>query len=720
MTSSRPSPWPIRLIAMACLLLLGAMPAAPPEDAGHVAFVRQAVPKLLGRKPKGAEEIKVLADLAALVGREALVRALMEEPEFIDHWTNILADDLRVQRDASAVTVPLSQCFGDPMRGTLDPALATHVKREPLTAAAPGGAFNMVDLIRSALVLDDLSPVYRAYPTPMITQVNRFAFTTEQMLVAAIGSRFSQTALNRSPECFTCHNTRFSTTGITGQTGPNKWPRTHPIRYDLEAAVYGSSFFVTGSVDGDAYPIFRYDQFEGNSGPPLVAPWGLTGCGEVRASLAGLPPRQAAMAGLSGTQIGIADLAQAFKDGVDSLAATGPTLTPPPPLKIPPRQALAYLTAIAVAENVWREATGERLTIAHTYPRNIEQRDALIELGERTFLASGWSLKTLLVRIMTSDFFNRRSPDLGGGSTAYQLPMIFDPWVADDPRRAPPPPPLDPKELANGQGDLVHRATPASLLYSVSSTLGWPHVQRFPVGSGFASTSLVQASGQYISESDQGRRGIDFQGLLVWENALALCAKPEDVRIDWIDRLMAEIPSFDAANPARPATVADVVSTTKDWLIGDARIGTAQPAPAPGSTQPLPSERELLAGLIGAPLDTAAASVAGLAGKLRAYCGVLLKSPQFMLAGIDAAGGQIELPRLRACNGAPCSYAEMCASYATTLARAGRAVDCGGATPMSAVRQPMSRASICVGLAATASSSMAPASTSAWPTRDCA
>src|SRR5262249_54027693 len=116
MIRSRSFAWSAICVALASLLLAGAMPPGPP-DAGDVAFVRQAVPKLLGRKPRGAEEMKVLADLAETAGREAVLRALMEEPEFVEHWTGVILDDLRVQRlEVANVTSALTGCFRTPMR----------------------------------------------------------------------------------------------------------------------------------------------------------------------------------------------------------------------------------------------------------------------------------------------------------------------------------------------------------------------------------------------------------------------------------------------------------------------------------------------------------------------------------------------------------------------------------------------------------------------------
>jgi hypothetical protein len=627
----------------------------------------------------------------------------MEEREFIEHWTNVIIDDLRVQREsADNVADAIPECFGQPLRaGPPAAALALHVRKEPLSTPDPGGAFNMIDLIRSALVLDDLSPVFRAYPVALRWQLPADLGETTAEKEAPVGHRFSQNLLNRSPACQACHSSRFSISGIG-----SGWNRTHPIPYDLEVAIYGTVYASAQAVVEQAYPIFRDDQFVRDP-PPSAGPWGLTGCGGVLSSLAALPPRQVSIAGVSGTRVGIADLAQAFKEGMESLAATGPVLTPQPnnPPSIPPKQALAYMTAMTATENVWKEVMGERLTIANYFPRNVEQRDALWELGEQTFLRTGWSLKTLLVRIMTSDYFNRRSPDVGSGTTPYRQPMIFDPWVADDPRS--PPPPVDAKELNNGQGDLVHRLTPAGLLYSIAAAFDWPSPPRFLDGSGFASTQLVKASGQYINENEQGRKGADFQGLLVWESELGLCQKPASVRMDWIDRVVAAIPAFDVGNPTMPATVADVVSTVKDWILVDGKIRTTAPLPPPGSPA-LATEWDTVARLFGVGLNTPASTAPNLKTNLRAYCGVLLKSPQFMLTGIDAAGDELTFPRLRVCNSGACSYGDLCSGYSRTLAGAGRSVECDGAS--RTVRQ--------LKITALKTGEPVPGAKSAWPAFD--
>jgi hypothetical protein len=113
----------------------------------------------------------------------------------------------------------------------------------------------------------------------------------------------------------------------------------------------------------------------------------------------------------------------------------------------------------------------------------------------------------------------------------------------------------------------------------------------------------------------------------------------------------------------------------KDWLTGEANIsGTAPISPDPMT--PIPSEQTALSNLFGVTLNSTAAGVPNLGQKARRLCGILLQSPRFMLSGIEPSTGLIA-PRLRVCNGAPCTYAEMCASYRSTLASFGKYIQCG-------------------------------------------
>ena len=663
--------------ASVCFSLEGCMPSPPADDNGDVSFVRQAVPLLLGRKPKGAEEVALLVDIAQLEGREAVVRMLMEQPEFVSHWTDVLVDDLALQREGFRVQSP--DCFGDPKRAATSPDLANFISANAPSATAPGGAFNMTDVIRSAIVADDLSAVYRGYAFPLASQRG---LQSDFLRPGNVGDAFNHIYLNHQLACFACHNSEFSTTNGLG------WDRTFAVPIQLENAVYGANFTDPAGTQDSTYGIFRGDQFSGGT-----QPWGIAAsCGMINLDFSQGSSVPTTFAGASGDHIGLVDLAAQFKSGYQALKTTGlqRTSVPGDNPTVPGDQGYAYMTGLTVAENVWDELMGSKLTIANYYPRNPDQRNTLWNITEFTFTQSGWSLKDLIARIMTTQYFNRRAPDTGGGTTAFRLQMIFDPWVAHDPRVPDPMP--DPKEHNNGQGELIHRYAPSSLFHSVAVALGWPEPQRFPDPVAYPNMALEKAIGQYISESQQGTQGVDFQGLLTWESQLGTCQKPAGVGTDWVDQMIAAMPGFDAANPGFPLTLADITSTTKDWLIGDGSIAAVAPM-APDPAHPIDSEQLALFNLYGASLNTTASTVPNLAQKVRRLCGVLLESPRFMLGGIEPSTGLVT-PRLRVCTGAPCTYAEMCQAYRATLSNMGHYIDCGnhvvqpGSPPLQIVGYP--------------------------------
>jgi hypothetical protein len=129
---------------------------------------------------------------------------------------------------------------------------------------------------------------------------------------------------------------------------------------------------------------------------------------------------------------------------------------------------------------------------------------------------------------------------------------------------------------------------------------------------------------------------------------------------DWIDRLIAAVPAYDAAHPGQPASLEDLIRTMKSWLLGSAAI--QNPAPR--------GEAATLRNYFGVSLGTPAASIhtSELQSKLRGLCGVFVRSPQFLLAGIaDTDLGP--RPRLRVCNGGPCTYQELCEAYRSAIER---------------------------------------------------
>jgi hypothetical protein len=369
----------------------------------------------------------------------------------------------------------------------------------------------------------------------------------------------------------------------------------------------------------------------------------------------------------------------------DACTATASEVDGPP--------ALAFLVAMSVTDKVWAETMGAPLTIANYFPRSQAQSNALWYLSEYTLVSSDWSLRALLRRMLLSDYFNRKSPQSTTAASPYDEPLVLDPWTETDPRfppiaqpgwtatsmAAPAPDPTynassQPANHKNSMAEGIHRYSARSLTYSMHAALGWPAPKRF-ADTSYPNADLTKAVGQFVRDAEPGFRDTDFQGLLTWEAQHKTCTK-QSAGPDWINRLLDAVVAFNTANPGAPIRMRDAVLTMKDWFINDPQIRVDALAQDGGAL-----EKGLLNTFFGVPdLDTALANVADptaravLEGQLREYCGVLVQSPQFWLAGIAPAGSLGPAPRLRVCNGAPCTYLEMCQQLAGGMTSAGSAL----------------------------------------------
>ena len=356
---------------------------------------------------------------------------------------------------------------------------------------------------------------------------------------------------------------------------------------------------------------------------------------------------------------------RAWINGMPALSACGvcPTLDCAQPRRhVAGNEAFAFLTAASAVNKTWTETMGSPLTIANYFPRNASQRNGLWNLTEYRFIPNDWSVQEVLRGAMNSTLFNRKAPRFSTLSSAYVLPTLFDPWTVADPRVPPVSAPGyvatdHPENHFNAVGEGVHRYSARSLLTSTHKALDWPAPQRFPPASGYPNEALEKAIGQYFTDTEPGFRGVDLQGILFWESVHGACNKPAGVTVDWIDRVTDAANAFDPASPGGPLTVQDVVVVVRDWLLGHGGIETTTPVDITGS------EDAALAAHFGVALTQPASAVADLEGKLRGYCGVLTETPQFLLAGL-APSGVGPKPRMRVCNGAPCTYQEMCQALA--------------------------------------------------------
>jgi hypothetical protein len=353
---------------------------------------------------------------------------------------------------------------------------------------------------------------------------------------------------------------------------------------------------------------------------------------------------------------------EAWINGMPALTACGVCATlacNEPKRYVDGREAFAFLTAANITDKVWAETMGGPLTIANYFPRNTSQFIALRGLTEYRFIPNDWSLQTLLIDALSSNYFNRKAPKFTATPSAYVIPPLLDPWIEADPRV---PPVSDPGYVAanhpenhkNAMGEGVYRYAVRSLLHSIHKALDWPAPQRFPGTTGYANKDFQKAIGQYFTDTEPGFKGVDLQGLLRWEAVHGACVKPAGVSTDWIDRVVTATTAFNAANPGAPLTVADLVVVVRDWLLGHGEIVATTPVDLSGS------EQQALASYFGvAALSDLASGVADLTDKLRGLCGVLVETPQFMLAGVTPSGLGPK-PRLRVCHGTPCSYQDLC------------------------------------------------------------
>ena len=627
------------------------------HDAGDVSFVRQAVPALLGRKVRGSAEIEVLTDLIAEVGRPRLVSALTAQPEYLDYWPGFWMDALRVSRAG-----PKAQetCYGAPTRpvsGQLARLLHNRAGSDGHVVGI-GAGLNMRDVLLSSLVEDDISVAYRAHLFPMLSH-NDFSANDkdEFFLRRQVAETFIAAYTDRNPDCVACHNSGWSVTGAA-----SGWNRTYPIFDSEDHWLFAQGAF--GQAQHDA--LFRSDVVDPPAPSTTLAPFGLgPACRRFLDPTLIPPDAPGNTAGLThdyGNTGSIWDVDEQFKEGVDRFDQFGGITRVGGLPIIQQDRALAGRIAVNIANTAWTEVMGYPLTISHSYSRNAGQRDQLLDVTE-WFVRMGFSPRWLLRRIVLSPYFNRMAPSLHGGDP-YDLPAVYDPFVVAPPNASNPPS----HERFNAMTDGVQAYSARNALTSVAKTMGWAGPPDFP-SPGYPEWEFVTTMGMFERDSLPGGRGIGFGNLLAWDDVVAN-GERQGAQPDWVDRVMSEIPVFDAAHPNEELTIEDLVVTAKDWVLSDGTI--ASTPTSRGSV-----ERDVLEDYFGVALTDRAASIqpAELEDLLRGLVGVYLQSPQYLLAGI-AAPQLGDAPRMRVCTDGPCTYRELCESYRSAIEGARHELTC--------------------------------------------
>lgn len=425
------------------------------------------------------------------------------------------------------------------------------------------------------------------------------------------------------------------------------------LRYEHGNPVGLNEYFEHKTVDADI-----------DCGGSLVQPWGVAAeCSDGLEMECTDNTGAAVFAGVEGPTPDIGGLAHRLREGLETLPdelATRPVVVDA--IDLPTMDggaAYAHQVAEVVADAILAEITGARGGLDHGFSRNDDQRDlrngiidALVvaDVGEPVRL----SLASALREGLLETGFNAVAPS-ASALDPYPFPMVFNPWAARDPDSTEP---VEEHDDANSMGDAVHRYSVPSLTSSVSAALLWPDANLWPTDTWYGG-AFVQDIGGFRSDARPGRALWDMQSLLYWEATPGLCADRDASDTaegaDWVDLLIAQ-----SANQR----LEDVLGALRDRLLSDAAItGDERTAIETAITTAFGAA---------VSLDTAIVSnrVAGSANfetALRDYCGALVTSPQFTLAGLPLVT-TVTLPALQICPaGETCDVATLQAELISQL-----------------------------------------------------
>jgi len=647
--------------------------APPPPDPEHMwtdcqasdqAWVRRVMIALAGRRPWGQAEVNLYSDVIAGIreidpepmdpnggngalaslpmARKVVAEIILRDPAYRLRWADFFHDALRVAR---VETKSFESCYGSPDAGMSDEGkLALWVRdNDPVANNPPIADFTMRELLDSALIADDLSPVYRAHLFAMVSRpyeaANVGPLELERARRQNFGAIFERAYLHRDRVCLNCHNSEFSVTFDADPELNRHWARPGLF----EQALYGSSNAVhppeeaatKGSDELRALSMLRYEGVvDPNNGS---APYGWNGdsCGKFREPMEDDPLgidtyfgsiRSSPLEPKQGLRASVWDLERALHRGVDRLATNGLSLLPGD-IVADSDEAFAYLVAQNIVDQVWAEIMGQRLTIANYFPRTSMQRDVLQSLTDH-FVANHFSLRTLLFDILAHPLFNLKAPEEGCGISAYEVPRILNPWSSAEQN-------ID--ERNNSPGDGVFALSPRLSRRNLHRTLKWPEYPEYPEMG--PEEEFQRSIGFFLKDGEPGFRGLDFQGRLSWEAQYGGCKFPS------FNDYIQQVVGLGKNTPG--ATLGDVLVAVKDRLIGEPWIEATQ-------------ERALIANLVAGSLDDQKNDFWD--AQARVYCGVLIASPQFLLGGIVPRDAQ-EIPKLTLPS---VSYGSLCADAVAT------------------------------------------------------
>ncbi len=588
-------------------------------DAGDEAFVKRLIPLMQGRKPEGMREVRLLVsmigqlDALGVDGRAVLARGLASGELYIRRWRQFMWEQLRINRVEVKSNFSCYSVSNGPNAG---PDLAAFIRDNAALNTTFGEKFSMSDVLESSLRLDNVSPIYRAdLFARMARPLGGANISQEEFEVNArsnFGEIFESAYLGRRSGCLECHNSEES---VTYNPDP-KYNHFWSIPGNFERAIYGDA---KGRPEAELYAAFRVTGFLVDQGGSR--PWGMSSCGSFDPGRNGdILTDKGYLGGDLPAGQNLFDIDPLLQSGFTSLAADGLTLADN--LTVAPDQSLAYLTATNLVNNVWKEMMGYPLTLAHNFPRNEKQREILQTLTE-AFVAEDYSLRALLTEIALHPYFNAEAPDLCDTSTAYFMEPVFEPYA---------PTSADPDRRGNGVGDRVQRFSAWVLIESAMRSMWWAlPVRHVSDQDSFPELGFLRDQGVFVKDAQNGFNGVDFNGLLSWEDRIAegndpnlggACTGPlgqDCAMYEWIELMLVE------ASKRPGTTIRELASAIKDRLISEPTITDEAELDAIAAVMGLDPASKM------STVDTTTLELAA-----RRYAGLILNTPQFMLSGVPS------------------------------------------------------------------------------------
>ncbi|MCH9686007.1 MAG: hypothetical protein K0V04_31520 [Deltaproteobacteria bacterium] len=677
-------------------------------------------------------------DAQGLDGRRLVIHGLAQGEVYFDRWRNYYYEQFKVhrrgdQRNGSCYDRITMAAQGPELAETIrnsaptDATMYTDVSMQDVLLSSL-----QLDDITPAYRAD----MFARMGAP-ITGGNVNREEIEATNRTYYGKLFDGQYLGRTIECSTCHTTRWSITDDANENIDRHFPVYEGNHF--EHAVYGEFGMDDPLDENDVHALFRHSGFVDYSWCNDQSPdcnvanavgqtvFGMElNCGIFRADnfddpFVDLEEFVPHMAGEfdQGNDATLFELDPRFRAGLDALANSGVSANGDGALD-DPNVGLAFLFSMNQANEMWKEAMGYSLTVANRFPRNAAQRDTLAGLTE-AFFNSRYSVRALIAEVALDPHFNQAPPDTCGTSTPYHMPALFDPFTKSA---------SDPQQRGNGVGDMLHRYSSWVLIQSAMRSNWWALPQRFGptttygylpamitsidgvpaapgepgvepppnvnphiqvdtgtpyglCGSGFYPPCIdspfnyefLRDMGVYINAGEGGSNGVDFNGLLHWEEEVARgvdpmlqgeCTGPLGMGCagqDFAATLAA------AAAGTAGATVFDLASAIKDRFITEPEIYND-------------AEVLTIEALMGVTLDVPLSQVPleSIDGISRRYIGVLLNTPQFMLDGVTSAPQDPAADPIIVVPGT--STAELCMNFVGLVAESAEwsaiSVSCGG------------------------------------------